>query len=229
MKQMKDELKKLSEMNFQEKREYIWEYYKFHIIITGFLLFFVGSLINSWFINPPKKEYLYFAWMGSYVSETQQRALADALTAELADDPAREEVLISTFFSSDDVSYNAAVYNRLLVMISAGQLDAFIMEGSLLTDLINMGYLTTLDGLVDELVALKDAPLREKLTPMIISAAFRDDPESETENRMMAINLKDCPLLVSQDIYSEDLYLGVVVNTKKVDIIARALQFMYRE
>ena len=35
---------KLKEMSFSEKAEYIWEYYKVHIIITAFLIFFTISL-----------------------------------------------------------------------------------------------------------------------------------------------------------------------------------------
>lgn len=224
---MKNEFIKLRDMTFREKREYIWEYYKVSIIVTLFVLAMVGSLINSWFINPPKKEYLYIAWMGGYVTDDQLNALTAKLTESLVEDPEREEVIISTFFLTQDASYNMAVYNRLAAIVAAGQVDLFVLDEAGLAEMAGTGYIKPLDELMSELTRLGDTSLVSRLTPLLKEAVYQPDDETVPESHLFGLLLQDCPLLASMDIYTTELYLGIVVNTQKTDIIARALQFFY--
>lgn len=224
----KDEGAKLKEMNFSDKRAYIWEYYKLHIIGLLILVVMIGSLVNTWFINPPKKEFLYVAWMGGYVTDEQLQTLNEYLTRELVDDPENEQIILSTFFMTEDPSYNMAVYNRLMAFVAAGQLDIFIMDDTMLSEMASVGYLADLTGLTAEIEKLGDAAFADQMAALVKTVEYQSDEDSQPVSGPMALNLTDCPLLNAMDIYTQDIYLGVVANTQKTDIIAQALRVMYR-
>lgn len=223
---LKHERAKLKTMNFREKREYIWEYYKIHIMVVLFLVFMFGSLINSWFINPPKKEYLQIAWISGYETQEHMDALARHLTEQLVEDPEREEVLITSFTLSDDASYNNMMYQKLVAMVSSGQIDAFITDAEALKDMAAGGYFALLDETLAKL-AEWNPTLSGHLTEQIVYADYFPDEDAPGENGAYGLPLMNCALFKTLGFYEQELFLSITVNSNKTDISARALQVLY--
>jgi hypothetical protein len=222
----KNEMAKLKAMTFKEKREHIWEYYKLPIAVTVLAILILGSLINTWFINPPKKDYLLLAWMGNPVPDEQLGALAETLTETLVENPAKERVTVSSFVAGNDAAFIVAMQERLMAMMVTGEIDIFILNSSRLNDMAGEGNLLPLDKLVEELTREPEyAALYDKL--IFVKAAYIINAAGDKETHTFGINLRDCPLFTSMNIDTKDMYLCLAVNTKKIDRVAPLLEVLY--
>ena len=223
---LKKEIAKIKLMSFKEKREYIWVYYKIHIIIAVFILIIAGGLINSWFINPPKKDYINIAWMGAYEPYEQLDALAAAFTGALVQDDKKETAVIIPYFYSGEPSYDAAMTNRLMAMVSAREVDIFITDKESLDELTGAGYTAPLSALAEELNKPEYAALNKALSESCIELTFTDD-DKKILTDIMAVNLEGNVFLEKAGINTRGLYLSITVNTLKLPHILETLKLMY--
>jgi len=141
---IRGEFAKLRAMNFTDKRQYIWEYYKIHLLATVIVLFGIGAFINTFFLNPAPRDYIYVAWVGLPVPADQLDALSELLTPLLVEDPTREVVTI-TFYPP-----SSAMQQRFSALVQIGMVDVIVGEAAGIQQLSDdRGWLRTLDELPD--------------------------------------------------------------------------------
>jgi len=222
------EFVKLREMNFKEKREYIWEYYKFHIVCFFVLIFILISVLNIYVFNPRPDTVLFISWNAGFATDEQIDALIDALEERLVDKDANEEVAISqVFFSSGDAEADMANVQRTVAMIAAGMIDVFIADLNLLRDYANVGYLQPLDSVLAEIRA-KNPEVYRRIEENIISAPTETNQE-EKEERMVGISIGSSPLFTRLGIFRQELYIGVAISSTKLDNVAEAIIMLFEE
>jgi len=189
---------KLKEMNFKQKREYIWEYYKVHIIILIILLIAVGSIINTVFINPPKQNYLYIAWLTQQEGINHTELLENALEP-FVEDPERQTVTVASYATTGNDQMDMVLYTRFFGRLQSGDIDIYLLNGETISDL-------TYDDLA--------SPIRETL------GNFPTDPSG------FAVPLSGSSILAEIGIRSDDLFLAVPVSAQNIDRIIKILEVL---
>ena len=223
---MKNESAKLKEMNFREKREYIWEYYKIHIVVGILALILIGSLINTWFINPPKDCVLFIAWSSGFETDEHMDALSKIFEEKISDNPDRETVIISSFIAPpDDPSMIMAAANRLIAMLSAGEIDVFILDRQGIDEYANAEFIVPADGLLQEIKNL-DENVYNKIIDKTVTSWKREDGNPVSEH-IYGIELTDCPLFEGLGFYEQELFFCVSVTMKEMENAAIAVAALY--
>jgi hypothetical protein len=225
---IKSEAAKLKQMTFTEKRQYVWEYYKLHFGITLIVLFVAYGFLDAWVLNPAKDEVLNVAWLAENELEEKFTIIQDALIPVIVTDPETETCTVYSFAETSDPQFDMARAQQFQALLSAGQLDLFIVSGwQAVTDFTVMGYLNPVTGIMDELKAASPS-LYEKIAPNLTTDTFTtEDGESFTGE--YAIPLNDAPFINELSFVSPDLYLCACVTSDKLPAIAKAVQVFYGE
>ena len=223
----KEEGAKLKEMNFTDKRQYIWEYYKLHIFVIGFAIIFIGGLINVWFINPPKRDYLYIAWQAWFVPPEQLEELSQRLNV-IVENQERYQVSVRSYVLTGEPQMDQAIVTRFHAMLSVGDVHAIVIESATITEYAEVGMIMPVHELVDAVRDLSPA-LYNDITNRIRPVTYTPRDEDTPVTDMMAISLYGAPLLTELEIISTDLYLGVLVNTNHFYELAKILQVLFYE
>jgi len=216
---------KLREMNFTDKRQYIWEYYKLHIFAFALVAFFVGSLVNSLFINPPKEEYLYIAWIGIPVHPQQLEMMGYELNT-IVENPQRQHVMIADYTMTDNPQINMALNTRFFALLQIGSLDFFLTTREGVEDLATEGFLQPMGETMSALAYLNPSVYSQVAQRLVtISFTPRDAEASRTD--AMAISLAEIPFFESFYVHSENMYLSMVVNASRFEATAKALEVFF--
>ncbi|MCL2363047.1 MAG: hypothetical protein FWC71_00105 [Defluviitaleaceae bacterium] len=133
---VRDEIAKMRAMNFTDRRQYIWEYYKMHIIGLLIGIFALGAFINTMFINPAPRDYLYIAWLGPQPEIGQLEALAQALQPLVPED-LHEVVSVHSYAASFDPMMNTVLQQRFATMVQIGGMDAILTTSVGVQELID--------------------------------------------------------------------------------------------
>ena len=223
------EIGKLKEMTFAEQRWYIWEYYKLHIIAIGTVLFIGGSLINIWFINPPKQDYLYIPWEAVHIHMDTLDALGERLGV-VVPDPERYRVAVRSYvITGEDPQITQALSTRFYALLTTGGLHATITTSIGIQANADFG-LTRSTAEVMAIVHDTNPALYEVLTQrlMVVTYIGQDSYGNDIEiTDSMGISISGAPLLMELGITMDDLYLGVITNSLQFEGIARALAVMF--
>ena len=215
---------KLREMSFRDKRQYIWEYYKTHIIAFAVVVFLLGSFINIWFINPQKNEYLHFAWLYPAMPGGQLERLGQSLSV-IVNDPDREEVIVFPYVTTDNHEFNMAVQTRFFALIQVGAIDAFFVFRSEIEHLASEHFIRPVTEVMEQ-VAILNPQLYRELADRVLTTTFKlEDGPYITD--AMAICLSNAPLLEYVGIDTSELHLAVLGNAGRFYELAKALELMF--
>lgn len=130
-KEIREEQKKaLSTMSTKEKLAYFWEYYKIHTLATIIIVVIVVSLVRQVVTS---KDIGFYAVLIDAVTTDSNYGLNEIWNEEFQEyaqiDPDEYEVSIDTSVTlseSVDVEYMVANQQRLLAMLMAGNVSAFV-------------------------------------------------------------------------------------------------------
>ena len=218
---------KLKVMNFTDKRQYIWEYYKIHLIATGFALFMIGSLINIWFINPPRRDHFYVAWQAGHVFTETLDEMGRRLSVIVPDED-RYRVSVNSYVLVDEPQVDQALITRFSAMITVGDLHATIISREGIQEGAEFGILRS-PAEVLTIIRELDAALYEELTGRLLTITYYEwhDEDAPAITDTMGIRVGGSPMMVDLGIMTEDLYLGVIVNSQQLEATAHALMVMF--
>jgi len=191
---------KLKEMNFKEKCQYIWEYYKVHIIVTVLLLVIIGSVINSLFINPPKRDYIYLAWIAHALSMEDVEIFEEELSI-IVENPDRQAVRISSYVLTGNPQVDIAMQTRFVAELQMRNINGLIVDHE------------ELMGTIQERVVYQISSLPLGMDFPIDSSGF-------------AVPLNGSPMLEEIGIRSEGLYFVVPVGARNLYRITKALEVL---
>jgi len=217
----KNEWAKLREMNFRDKRQYIWEYYKLHLFALLILAFIAGSIINA-IINPSKDEYLYIAWIGIPVHPHTLAEMRESLSI-IVENPERQEVWISDYSMTDNPQINMAMQTRFVGMLRLGGLDVFMTNREGMEELVSEGFVKPIQGVLSAMAINHPAMYRDMGERLF--TIYHDIPEAHIfGTNIMAISLAGSPFAEYYGIDSNDLYIAMVAGTSRYEAIAKALE-----
>ncbi len=197
-----DEGAKLKDMTLKEKWEYIWEYYKL-FIIGGVILVLITINIVNYITNPPKKAFVTFAILSTYLPEEWTNAASERLNATIIPDPEREEVLFMSFFATqDDPQMFNLMGQKFAAMTATKELDLYLSTEA---DIPNL----------NESELIRD--LREVLDDETISRL--GDKVKYIDGVPFGINLDGNAFLKECGFMDMQMYLSVPIATDRTDNI----------
>lgn len=213
-----EEMVKLREMNFSEKREYIWAYYKYHIIAITIIFTMVGGIINDVWINPPPQSVLTIAWMGHFATEDQFDEIREVLSPVLVEDPDRETVQILSFRMTGDPSMDMAQHQRFSAMLTTRELDIAIggfmhSEFEEAPDLLGMAPVWSF-GELRPIMAAADVEVEHML--------FYDDDEGVEVG--FAVPIEGNAFFEGIGIITENQYLAMFINSERMEAVVQTIQ-----
>ena len=144
---------KMAGMTLQEKAEYLWEYYKWVLLVAAFAVIVIAMVVTG--IVNTSGEILYSgAAVNVPLSEEGKLYLTEDLETYFGAQKGQKAELFSTSFqdlnTASDVQTNAANAMQVALMIAAEDYDYVLMDKVALAFYINHPVFTPLDQLFDE-------------------------------------------------------------------------------
>ena len=207
---LENEKKALSQMNFREKADHLWTYYKgaLGILVAAVMLI---SVICTGFINRNKN----ILSSGTTVNATLSQEAIDYLSALCYErNPEQKNgefnlhsVILEDFEDTTDYEFNYNVLVQIITMCSEQDLDYIIMDEVAMKLLLVQECFMDLSEILtqDELTALGDK---------VISARAED----QTETRPYAINIADLPFIKDNTDAKGPVYFAFVNNTPRREV-----------
>lgn len=214
-KNFREEQAKFRKMNFEEKRWYLWEYYKFQIGGVILAIFILGSITYA-ILNPSPREYLYIAWDGVPIAGYRLNVFAEELSI-IVENPERQAVFITDYTTGDNQQINDNMQMRFVAMLQLNAIDVLI---------------TTYDGVQ---TALDVEPSRRVIRNVdsVLEYLYEINPEIQMNDRVLthagqlwAISLYGSPFLAQFDLDGGDVYFCVIANSRRPYEIAKALEVL---
>ena len=216
----REEIAKLREMNFTDKRQYIWEYYKFQIVVFAISVIFIGSMINA-SLNPPKGHYLYIAWFGP-LSIFHSSDLVNGLEF-IVEDPERYEIFLSPYSMPGNPQMQQALVQRFHSMMMLGEIDIVIFNEYYRHDIGN--FITTLDPVIDYLFYLHPTGAEAIVETILHWSSYSIwDGERIYPN---AFSLRNFSMFYNINMPSDHLFLGLPSGTDNFFRIAKAVLVLF--
>lgn len=199
---------KFKELKRKEKVEYIWEYYKLHILAGIFILIVIGSFLNIWIFNPAPKSAVSINFVGSSIFTDNTESLEKELNSIIVtEEMGNKKVFINTYiFGMKDPQMQMATQTKFIANISARELDVLILDKEQFDSLVLQGSMLPLDQVFseDELGKLTDRLLKGK-------------SEEDTNEQIYGIDITDNEKIKTVMVGDSDIVIGVVSNTLKIE------------
>lgn len=199
----------LKSMEFKKRVEYIWDYYKVHIIGTLAIIFFIGSFVYGQVTKIDCAFNVTFTVNALYDENIVK--LGEELTS-LVVDPSekRLEATVSVLPVSSstgvDAMSNMQMMQKFTVQVAAGEIDVLIIDKSDVDGMSQQGLLLGLDAVsgldINENLVIKD---------------------SNGEN--YGISLENSNKLKEMNINTENMVLAICGSSKKLEMIPRVIQW----
>lgn len=223
----------------KKKLQYLFDYYKLPMVSAAILLYI---LIFAVYRHETKKTpCLYVGLVNVAAGEELQNLLTDAFLEERAPEGEKEPVLLyqglylTDDTSSPDYTYSRASQMKILASIDANQLDIVILNREAFDAFAQNGFLFNLEQLLAEepkLAAAVSADLVENMEILEDNAkevALDESVEyhSETVRYPMGLDVAHSPLFENAG-FTEPIYLAVLANTERTDMVKRYLAWIYQ-
>ena len=231
----KENQEALQAMTLPEKLEYVFEYYKFPLVLVLIAVVALGSVL--YYRLTHRDALLYVACANISVGETLDSAIGEGYARAIGASPRRSEVqLYRNLYLSQDATvqnHEYAYASRLKVMaaMANGQMDVLLMNREAYDIMSAGGYLLPLeelldadllsqvsDRLVENTVILEDNDIEHRLDE---SVPYR----AETETVANGILISAFPLFAQAD-FSGDVFLGVVGNSARLDAVLQYIDYL---
>lgn len=200
----------LKNMTFKEKREYIWDYYKIHIIAGIFLIAVIGSIIHD---QVTKVDTIFnLTLVGNSINYEKSLELQNDITSLLTNNEDKKKqafvglTQVSGTLSSQD-AINVQVMQKLMAQISVKEIDLIVMDKSDFDKFAVQGTFMSLDNL-PELKEFSDKKL------------FSDSFSLNVENNK---KLKDIGFDTKNKV------VGILANTQRKDYALKAIKWLVNE
>lgn len=227
----------LSRMTLLQRLEYIFEYYKFPLVLILIAVVALGSILYYWLTY--KDTLLYLGYANIAVGDTLDNALGEGFTRSVGADPGKSEVKVyrnlylSKAPSVQDHQYSYASRLKLMAAMTSRQLDVLLMNQEAYDIMSSGGYLLPLENLLKQDGAL----LKRISTQLTKNRVILEDNEIDhqldesipyhavTETVANAVLLSSFDLF-AQAGFSGDVYLGVIGNSAHMDTVLQFIDYL---
>jgi hypothetical protein len=220
---LQNEKKKLKELSFKKKIEYIWDYYK-PIMVGIILTITLVSVIIQMAINISKEDVLYIATINSVTQMEENFPFVEGFKEYAAIDERKQVVTVDTslmlnYESEDMDEYYMSAVMKLAAIIAARQLDVMLMEESVYNRHLY-------DGTFYDLHELLPEELYKRVEPYLIWGIT----EEESTSRPYAIDVTDIAEVdVANTFGDKEILLGVITNTKNQEYVIQFIEYLFNE
>lgn len=136
----------VKKMSPKEKRAYIWEYYKIHIISGLMLIFFIVFTIHSMLTK--QEEYYNITYIGNYIGQTNLDTAKNNINkAVLNNDKKKVVTLASVFVDKNSINSNPQMLEKLSAQITAKDIDIAIVNKNFFDHSFSSGIFYNLESL----------------------------------------------------------------------------------
>jgi hypothetical protein len=143
------ERQKLKVMRFGEKAEYIWMYYKLHIILGAVILFLMGTMFNGLVLNAPKRAVLAVVWMDDPFWAQHTTELNDILVLALGGDPEKQRIDFEYFQFSGVAELDMNPRFLLASMVMAQKVDVMVASKSRMEEYVNGNFYADISAVLE--------------------------------------------------------------------------------
>jgi len=135
-------MNRLKDKNLTTKQKigYIRDYYTLHIVAVILGLAAVGWMLNHYIFNPPPRTFINISFYGGFVPDDLRVELAEHLTANLVHEDENYTAVVDNFFETGDPQFDMALTQRMVAMVSARELDIFLMNPADADGFIEAGF-----------------------------------------------------------------------------------------
>lgn len=209
------------DLSKKKKLEYIWDYYKLHIIGTILAVLALSSLVYTMFIRVPDTNFCGVAIYGQFLSALN----TDKMTADLNKElnlPEHTSVQLQNFYSdSTDVMVEADLNQKFNTYVYALEFHLLLSNAENTKNFTQVEYTTPItDYLSDE----KVNELRKKGLVLDIK-----DPETG-ELKPYGISLKNSKILKKYNLFQNDTpYISFVPIVDNTENTLKALDILMEE
>lgn len=145
---IKKEQEKLKGKPFQDKLEYFVDYYKWHVIVLVALIAFIGGTIYQKTTTPEIKLTGVLFNASNLLAEEELQQIIDGFSAEQGWDPKKETIRLLTnltYYEEEGLAVNNYESMEVLAtLVLTGEVDFIIGDVSLMTQLVEGGYIQEL-------------------------------------------------------------------------------------
>lgn len=199
---------RLHNMSFKEKCDYIWGYYKLHILSTLILIAVIVSIVHSQITK--LDVYCNITYIGDYISnETLEQIKSDINEIVLKDDKTKTIAFDTVLGDENSIKTNPQIVQKIGVVIAARGIDIAIVNKDFLDSNISSEMfldLNTLDGFSS--------------LPLSNYELVKDNSSSS----IYGIKIKDIDPLNMLNSNNSDNILVVISNSEKKDEVIALLK-----
>ena len=206
------------DLSKKKKLEYIWDYYKLHIIGTILAVLALSSLVYTMFIRVPDTNFCGVAIYGQFLSALN----TDKMTADLNKElnlPEHTSVQLQNFYSdSTDVMVEADLNQKFNTYVYALEFHLLLSNAENTKNFTQVEYTTPITDYLSD----------EKVNELWKKGLVLDIKDPETgELKPYGISLKDSKILKKYNLFQNDTpyisFVPIVDNTentlKTLDIL----------
>lgn len=218
-------------MSGAKKREHIWEYYKWPILLGLLALFVLGSILHNALTK--KEPVLYLALANVAAGEELEAALTEGFLESAGYDARRQEVsLYPDLYLTDDADtlnhqYAYASRMKLMGALASQKLDVVLTNREGYDFLSQQGYLLALPGLLDAhlapLLTENEVVLSDNVIEVLLGEA--EEEQRVTETAQNALDVSALPLFQGAG-FDGALYLGVIANSPRLEEGLRFIRYL---
>lgn len=200
----------LANKTFKEKLDYIWTYYKLHILSILILIFFVGSYISSQ-INR-QEVYCNITYVGNSINADELTPAKDKLNDILLNNNKKSVITFDSIFTDDKSNAGLAMTQKLHVNIAAQQIDIAIVNKEFFEQNFSSEMFLNLESLNGfSTLPLSNHELIKKT-------------DSNGTNGIYGIHVKNLKFLNDIHFSNDDNVLVVISNTEHKDAVVNVLK-----
>ena len=195
---MKEKNTSFKKLSAKQKLQYVWDYYKIHIIVTVVLICAIFSIIKT--IKASNSADLYVAYVNVAVDEDMTNALEDQSGLIIS---SYRDLLITEDPSGENLQYAYASSMKLMSAISAEKLDIIIGDSFAMDNANSSDYL--LDP--EEFIKANNPSLLDEFEPLFLR---------EDAGKPYAIDISGFSPF-SKAGYTEPIYLGIIASYTNIE------------
>lgn len=211
------EKEKLSHMSFKDKMWYIWEYYKFHMLIGLFILFILSAVGTSIYDSTIETE-LHCIVLNSPRSQENFGVITEEFSQAMGYGKKQEiyvESMVSSYGEGQGATSDYTTVMKMSTLIAAAELDMLICDQE------GFDYYGRMDAYAD-LTTLLPADLLETVEDRICYAQTEDGRQVAA-----GIDLTDTWFAEAVDLTMETPYLCVMINSARTDTCVDLIRYIF--
>lgn len=208
----------LSSMSKKKKAEYIWEYYKLHIIAVLVIILIVASFIHG---QITKIDYVFnLTLIGNNVDGNKKSEVEKQLTnLVIKNGEQKKQAIVDVIALEGSSKANASMSSistqKLVAKISVGEIDVVILNKGMFQTYIKQGMFSRLDNISQlPLASIKNEKLQ----------ASGDD----NVKAVYAINAENIKILKDMGFDTDNMVIGIVSTCKQKDKAALVIKWLLK-